>query len=61
MTIEREPMPTKRFKAVCMLTGATIGGAVLLGVVRAVGFGGFVWAVGAFVATGIYNLAKNGF
>ena len=51
---ETEPMPPERFKAVCKLTGAAIGGVVLLAAVHMVG----VWAVGALVAIGLYRLMQ---
>ena len=60
-TIEREPMPPERFRAVVKLAGFAIGGAVLLGAIALVGFWAIPWAVGALVATGLYKLMKAGF
>ncbi len=56
MEVERDPMPPERFKAVCGLVGAAIGGAVLLGAVHLVGFWAIPWAAGALVAVGLYKL-----
>lgn len=50
VSMEREPMPPERFKAVCNLVGAAIGGAVFLGAVYLVGFWAIPWSVGALVA-----------
>ena len=58
MVVERDPMPPERFKAVCKLTGATIGGAVLLCAVHMVGVWAIAWAVGALVAVGLYKLMQ---
>lgn len=44
-TIEPVPLPPERFEALCKLAGAAIGGAVLLGVVRMVGFWAIPWAL----------------
>jgi len=46
LVVEREPMPPERFKAVCRLVAAGIGGAVFLVALKLVG----VWAIGAAVA-----------
>ena len=59
--LEQEPMPPERFAAVYKLLGAAIGGAVLLGAIRMVGFWAIPWAVGTLVAVGLYKLIKNGF
>lgn len=45
-----EPMPPERFKIVCILIGAAIGGAVFLGAIHLVGFWAIPWGVGALVA-----------
>ena len=47
---ETKPMSPERFKAVCVLVGAAIGGAVFLGAVYLVGFWAIPWSVGALVA-----------
>ena len=46
MEAEREPMPPERFRAVCKLTGAAIGGVALLGAIHMIG----VWAIGGALA-----------
>ena len=56
---ETDPMPPERFKAVCKLVGAAIGGVVLLCAVHMVGVWGLVWAVGALVAVGLYKIMKD--
>ena len=56
---EREPMSPERFSAVCKLTGAAIGGTVLLAAIRMVGIWAIVWAVGMLVAIGLYRLFKE--
>lgn len=57
--LEQEPMPPERFAAVCKLLGSAIGGAVLLGAIRMVGFWAIPWAVGALVAVGLYKAMQN--
>ncbi len=47
---ETKPMSPDRFKAVCVLVDAAIGGAAFLGAVYLVGFWAIPWAVGALVA-----------
>lgn len=59
LEVERDPMPPERFKAVCKLVSAAIGGAVLLCAVHMVGIWGLVWAVGALVAVGLYKIMKD--
>ncbi len=54
--VERDPMPPERFKAVCGLVGAAIGGAVFLSAVRMVGVWAVAWAVGVLFMVGMYNL-----
>ncbi len=56
--LEREPMPPERFKAVCKLAGATIGGVLLLVAIRMVGMWAVAWAVGVLVAVGLYKLIR---
>lgn len=56
---EKEPMTQERFKVVCKLAGAAIGGGVLLGAIHLVGFWVIPWAVGALVAVGLYKLMKD--
>lgn len=50
VSLEQEPMPPERFKAVCVLVCAAIGGTAFLGAVYLVGFWAIPWAVGALVA-----------
>ena len=52
LDIEREPMPTDRFRAVCGLIA-------LLGAVHAVGVWAIVWAVVALVTVGAYKLIQS--
>lgn len=59
MEVERDPMPPERFKAVCKLVGAAIGGVVLLGAIHMVGAWAIVWAVGALALTGIYRIISK--
>lgn len=59
LEVEREPMPPERFRAVCKLLGAAIGGGVLLGAVHMVGLWAIVWAVGAMVAVGLYKMMRE--
>lgn len=56
---ERHPLPEGRFRVVCNLVGAAIGGAVLLGAIHLVGFWAIPWSVGALVAVGLYKLMKD--
>lgn len=56
---ETEPMTPERFKIVCKLVGAAIGGGVLLGAIALVGFWAVPWGVGALVAVGVYKLMKD--
>ena len=58
---ERKPMPEGRFRALCKLARAMIGGVVLLGLVHMVGGWAIGCAVGALVAVGLYSLVKEGF
>lgn len=53
---EHQPMPPERFTALCKLAGASIGGLVLLGLVRMVGTWGIGWTVGALVLAGLYRI-----
>ncbi len=55
---ETDPMPPERFKAVCGLVGAAIGGAVLLGAVRMAGFWVIPWAAGVLIVAGLIRLMK---
>ena len=57
--LERKPMPEDHFRAVCKLAGGTVGGLVLLGLVRMVGTCGIGWAVGALVLVGIYRIVPK--
>ena len=45
MEVERHPMPESRFRALCILLLATIGGAVWVAVTAIAGFWAFVWGV----------------
>lgn len=56
---EKEPMTPERFKVVCKLAGAAIGGGVLLRAIHLAGFWVIPWAVGALVAVGLYKLMKD--
>ncbi len=57
--VERDPMPPERFKALCRLAGAAIGGTILLVAIHLAGFWVVPWAVGALVAVGLYKLMKS--
>ncbi len=57
---EHQPMKESRFRALCSLALAAIGGGVLLGAVRMVGIWAIVWAVGALVLVGLYMLIRGG-
>lgn len=46
LEVERDPMPPERFRTVCNLAGAAIGGVVLLGAIHIIG----VWAIGGALA-----------
>lgn len=59
MTVDREPMTPERFKVMCKLAGAAIGGAVLLGAIHMVGFWAIPCGMGALVAVGLYRLMKD--
>ena len=59
MEVERDPMPPERFKAVCKLVGAAIGGVVLLGAIHMVGIWAIVWSVGALVLVGMYRILSK--
>lgn len=57
VSLERDPLPPERFKVVCKLVGAAIGGVVLLVAIRLVG----TWAIGgAVLAQVFYGLYKMG-
>lgn len=56
---EHQPMPEDHFRAVCKLAGGTVGGLVLLGLVRMVGTWGIGWAVGALVLAGLYKIVPK--
>ena len=58
---EHTPMPPERFAALTRLTGAVIGGLVLLALVRMLDVWGLVWALGALVLVGVYRLIHEGF
>ena len=59
LDIEREPVPLERFRALCKLAGAAIGGVVLVALVHMVGVWAVAWAVGALVAVGLYKVFEN--
>ena len=59
--VERHSMSESRFRALCTLLLAAIGGGVLLGAIALVGFWAIPWAVGAWTLSGVYKLVKNGF
>lgn len=55
---ERQPMPLERFNALCKLALAAIGGAVLLGAVRMVGFNAIIAAVVCLVLVVFGKMGK---
>ena len=60
VNMDRPPLPESRFKAVCKLARAVIGGSVLLGAIALVGFWVIPWAVGALTLVGLYKLIMAG-
>lgn len=57
-TIEREPMSTERFEALCKLARTAIGGIVLIEAIHMVGIWAIAWAVGALVLVGLYKVSQ---
>ena len=55
---ERQPMKESRFRALCSLALAAIGGAVLLGAVRMVGLAAIVAAVVCLILVGLGKAGK---
>jgi len=56
LVVEREPLPPERFKAVCRLVAAGIGGTVFLAALKMVGIAAIFGAAGALIMVGLYRL-----
>ncbi len=59
MEVQRDPMPPERFKAVCRLVAAGIGGAVFLVAVKLAGIAAIIGAAVALFMVGLYKVAKS--
>ena len=59
LEIERRPLSKKRFKCVCWLAGAAIGGAVLVALVHMLGLWGLLWSLAGLVLVGLYRLLSE--
>ena len=59
LEIERRPLSKKRFKCVCRLAGAAIGGAVLVALVHMLGLWGLLWPLAGMVLVGLYRLLSG--
>lgn len=53
---ERQPMPERRFRWLCFLALAAIGGGVLVALVYMVGMWAIGWALAALALVGVYKL-----
>ena len=56
---ETTPIPPERFKIVCRLVSAAIGGVVLLGAIHMVGTSAVIGAAGMLFLVGLYKLMKD--